>query len=82
MMRGLVNLKGKPMYEGISVMEDYTLSERSIIKKWAQKAKERNAKKPSDSNIIWRVKGNPSNGLYLKKIEKKRNITNEQNKEL
>ena len=52
MMKGLVNLKGKPMYEGISVTEDYTLSERSIIKKWAQKAKERNAKEPSDSNII------------------------------
>ena len=52
MIKGLANLKGKPMYEGISVTEDYTLSERSIIKKWAQKAKERNAKEPSDSNII------------------------------
>ena len=82
MMKGLANLKGKPMYEGISVTEDYTLSERSIIKKWAQKAKERNAKEPSDSNIIWRIKGHPSKGIYLKKTEKKRNIVNEQNKEL
>ena len=81
-MKGLVNLKGKPMYEWISVTEDYTLSERSIIKEWAQKAKERNAKEPSDSNIIWRVKGNPSKGLYLKKTEKKKNIINKQNKEL
>ena len=43
------------MYEEISVTEDYTLSERSIIKEWAQKAKQRNAKEPSDSNIVWRV---------------------------
>ena len=57
MIKGLANLKRKPMYEGISVTEDYTLTERSIIKKWAQKAKERNAKEPSDSNIIWKVKG-------------------------
>ena len=45
-------MKGKPMYEGISVTEYYTLFERSIIKEWAQKARERNAKEPSDSNIV------------------------------
>ena len=72
------------MYEGISVTEeeDNTPSKRSFVKKWAQKAKERNAKEPSDSNIVWRVKGNPSNGLYLKKTEKKRNIINEQKKRI
>ena len=41
MMKNLVKLRGNPNYEGISVTEDYTLLERSVIKEWTQKAKER-----------------------------------------
>ena len=79
-MKNLVKLRGNPNYEGISVTKDYTLLERSVIKKWTQKAKERNLKDASDSNIIWRVRGSPASGLYLKKTEKKRKVL--QNKQL
>lgn len=71
LMKGLVNLKGKLSYEGISITEDFTIFERSIIKEWANKAKERNEREPKDSKFVWRVRGTPSKSLYLKKTEKK-----------
>ena len=70
-IQGLINLKGNEVYEGISVTEDFTLFERSQIKEWSKKAQERNAKESDDSTFIWRVRGSPSRGLYLKRTEKK-----------
>jgi len=67
-IKGLVNLKGNQKYEGISVTEDFTKFERNQIKEWSKKAKERNAKEKDGT--IWRVRGCPSRGLYLKKIKK------------
>lgn len=71
LLNSLANLKGKTQYEGISVAEDHTLFERSVIRNMSKKAKERNAQEPSGSGIIWRVRGTLSEGLYLRKTEAK-----------
>ena len=68
-INSLVNLKGKKVYQGVSITEDFTLFERSMIKEWSNKGKERNKKEPSDSKYIWRVRGSPSKGLYIKRME-------------
>ena len=67
----MVKLKGKPKYKAISITEDLTLFERSVVKEWKKKTDERNEKELSDSNIVWKVRGSPKSGLYLKKISKK-----------
>ena len=69
LMKNLANLKGKSTYKGISITEDFTVFERGLIKEWANKAKER-TKKENDSGFVWRVRGSPFKGLYLKKIKK------------
>ena len=58
----LINLKGNKKYQGISVTEDFTRFERSLIKEWKNKAAERSAREP---NFVWRVRGSPKSGLYL-----------------
>lgn len=66
----LKNLKGKEDYRGISVAEDFTLAERSVIKSWYEKAKERNEKEGFTSNVVWRVRGSPKKGtMHLKKFD-------------
>jgi len=70
-LRSLPNLKQhNHTYKGISVTEDFTQAEREIQKRWSQKAKERNDKE-NDDTTIWRVRGSPKNGLFLKKFHKK-----------
>ena len=39
-MHSLTNLKGNTSYNGISVTEDFTIFERSMIQEWLKKAKE------------------------------------------
>ena len=63
-MYSLKNLKGKTSY-GISVAEEFTLFERSMIQEWTKKVKAKNKKEPSDSKYVWRVPGSPSKGLYV-----------------
>lgn len=66
--RKLRMLKGKDDFKGISVAEDYTESERKVLKTWTDKAKERNNNE-KDENTIWRVRGSPKNGtMRLKKF--------------
>lgn len=67
-MKSLKKLKGNFQYQGISITEDFTQFERSIIKEWKNKAPERNARESIDSNFVWRVRGSPKSSLYLKKI--------------
>ena len=43
-MTNLKNPKGIDKYKGISITNDYTLTQRKIIKEWIQKAKESNEK--------------------------------------
>ena len=69
-MKSLKKLKGNLKYQGISITEDFTLFERSIIKEWKSKAAERNARESIDSNFVWRVRGSPKSALYLEKIYK------------
>ena len=54
-MHSLKNLKGKTSYDGISVAEDFTLFERSMIQEWTKKVKAKNEKEPSDFKYIWKV---------------------------
>lgn len=64
----LKNLKGKESYQGVSISEDFTVAERSVIKSWIGKAKDKNEKEGS-SNIIYRVRGSPKTGtMHLKKF--------------
>ena len=63
-------LKGIKSYEGVSISDDYTRAERDMIKTWSNQAKEKNNMEPNNSNIIWRVRGNPKSGFMLRKFAK------------
>ena len=69
-MNNLKNLKGNDMYTGISITDDYTVSERMMIKEYANRAKEENKNETENSKYVWRVRGTPKNGLTIKKIMK------------
>ena len=74
-MENLRNLQGQEDFKGVSITDDYTISERRLIKEWTDKAKSNNEKEPADSKYIWRVRGTPKNGLQLKKLLKQRTPT-------
>ena len=74
----LRNLKGQAAYQKISVSDDYTIAERQSIKEYSDKAKDNNAKEPVDSRFVWRVRGNPKNGLLIKKFLKYRPMVHPQ----
>ena len=63
-------LKGAESYQGVSLSDDYTRAERDMIKAWSNQEKEKNTAEPNDSNIIWRVRGNPKSGFVLRKFVK------------
>lgn len=68
-MNNLKNLKGNQEYKGISIKEDYTISERQLIKEYLEQAKALNAlEKANKSTTIYRVRGTPKNGLVLKRF--------------
>ena len=69
-LSNLGNLKDIPEYKTISVTEDYTITGRRMIKDWSDKAKEKNKNESPDSKFVWRVRGNPKNGLRLKRFLK------------
>ena len=68
----LPNLKDKAEFKGVSITEDYTVTERKLIQDWRNKAKTKNAEEGPDSNYVWRVRGTPKNGLELKRFPKQR----------
>ena len=51
------------MYTGISITDDYTMSERMMIKEYANRAKEEKKNETENSKYVWRVRGMPKNGL-------------------
>ena len=63
-------LKDIPEYKTISVTEDYTITERRMIKDWSDKANEKNKNESPDSKFVGRVQGSPKNGLRLKRFLK------------
>ena len=69
-MNNLRNLKDHNEFKGISITDDYTMSERQMIKEFATKAKEKSSLEPDGSNYVWRVRGTPKNGLILKRYTK------------
>ena len=70
-LTNLRNLKDKSSYKGISITDDYTLNERLLIKEFTEQAKIKNTQEETNkSNIIWRVRGSPKNGLIIKKFTK------------
>ena len=69
-MNNLPNLIGKHDFKGISIKEDLTLNERMMIKEFVNKAKEENAKEPSDTKYIWFVRGSRKNGLTIRRFKK------------
>ena len=73
MMGNLRNLKGKEKYKSISITDDNTMKQRTLIKEYSEKAKRANELEDKDSKFIWRVRGTPKNGLKLMKL-RKRNV--------
>lgn len=67
-MENLRNLKGSDTFQRVSVTHDYTTAERQLIKEYADKAKEKNDNELENSKYSWKVRGNPKNGLFLKKV--------------
>ena len=51
-LSNLRKLKGIPEYKNISVTEDYTITERRMIKDWSDKAKEKNKNESPDSKFV------------------------------
>ena len=64
-LRNLSPLKGNKRYEGVSVTEDLTPTERSVLKEWTDKAKDLNL---DYTDWVYRVRGDSKNGYYLKKF--------------
>ena len=69
-MSNLKKLKGKNIYKVISVTDDYTISERNMIKEFITQAKQKNSTEPENSEYIWKVRGTPKNGLIVKRFKK------------
>ena len=69
-MSRLANLKNaEERFKRISVTEDYTMEERNEIRKWFEKAKEKNQEE--SSKIIWKARGTLTNGMRLVKFTKR-----------
>ena len=68
-LNNLRHLKGKTLYKSISITADYTYSERQLIKDYRERANIKNDFE-EDKDYIWRVRGTPKNGLFLKRINK------------
>ena len=68
-LRNLRLLKGKTIYKSISITADYTYSERQLIKDYRERANIKNDFE-EDKDYIWRVRGTPKNGLFLKRVNK------------
>jgi len=75
-MSNLRFLKGKDTYNKVSITEDYTISERNMIRDYVERAKQQNRELGDEAKSIIVVRGSPKNGLYLKEIMKeKRAVT-------
>ena len=70
LMNNLQKLKGKNIYKVISVTDDYTISERDMIKDFVTQARQKNSNEPENSEYVWKVRGTPKNGLIIKRFKK------------
>ena len=67
-MANLRNLKDQDDFQGFGVTDDYTLSERQLIKEYADKAIGNNEKEAPHSKFIWRVRGTPKKRIHNKEV--------------
>ena len=71
-MLRLPNLQtAEDQFKKVSVTDDYTVEEREEIRKYVQDAKAANEKEPPDSKYIWKDRGDPKNGLQVKRFLKR-----------
>ena len=77
-MSSLGNLKDQEHFHGVSITDDYTLQQRKTIKEWVNKAKQKNNEEAEDSQYIWKARGTPKNGIFLKKLLKRKPIDPQQ----
>ena len=75
-MGSLRNLKDNESYKGISIKEDYTINERNLIKSYIDQAKAMNEiERAKKSTVIYKVRGTPKNGLFLKRFTTQKGAT-------
>jgi len=58
-MSNLRHLKGKEGYNKISITDDYTMSERKMVKDYVDMAKQKNRELGNDAKTIILVRGTP-----------------------
>ena len=69
MLARLSRLKGTEEEFGkISLTEDYTKTERDLIKSWKANAKKKSSE---DDKYDYKVRGDPKNGLRLIRVKKR-----------
>ena len=78
LLQNLRKLKDDERYKGIGITEDYTFSERKLIQEYNARAKERNENDAEKDSYVWRVRGSPKNGLFIKKFQKTQRIQQDQ----
>ena len=67
-MSRLNRLKGtEETFGKISITDDFTQSEREMIKNWSTKAK---AKSTADKEYVYKVRGDPKNGMRLVRFKR------------
>ena len=69
-MKNLRNLKDDEVFKRIGVTEEFTLSERKMIKEYNDKAKKKTEEDDERNLYIWRVRGTPQDGLQIKRIRR------------
>ena len=70
-IESLKNLKNKEGFRGLSVTDDYTMTERQMIKHKVEEAKVNNSNETQDSGFVWKVRGTPKNGLTIRRLPKR-----------
>jgi len=68
-LTNLRKLKGNTLFDSIHITEDYTYNERKLIRDLNEQAKLK-TNQETDSNYIYRVRGSPKNGLFIKRMRK------------
>ena len=71
--RNIHKLKGKIQFDHIRVTEDFTPNERETLKRWYEKANERNQNMQS-TKFVWRVRGSPKTELRLMRVPKPKHL--------
>ena len=68
-MANLNQLKGREEYKGIRITEDNTPAELEMIKGMREEARIENSK-DSNKSFVWVIRGDPKNGMFLKRTKK------------